>query len=899
MKKGNLSSVTLAVSLVFGSNTIAANPCIEKSTEFKESKNYSVDYANTVRSKRADQLVRIKIDPKETLTLQNTNNRSKSSVVKSETEAGIAFSGGNLILQKSDDSTDYGNSDFYNRHFIRVSEGALLSVDTQRTLMEGSVARGVVLSGAGTFTRGFTMNVDRSTIAVSPQRTFGADVRPYGSLNTKFADITMTAGVQDPKMNGIRVWHGGRFSAESLSLQLNGSGSKNLEFIDALYVGQGDESKYKNPAEQISVSGPIRISIQDASNARGCALALLSNRDYSIAGKTDISVSKTKTAYGLYAFHRVNVLDELTMDFRDNTEAIGIRAASEADVTAKAANIQMSGGITQAVYLKNAAKVTVTDSLTTNASQALVGIDNSAADIQKDFVTLSQSEISAENDARIYINSTKKGLVQFSGNTRISDNGTIAMHVSSGTADKNAYWNITDRSQLTELSAAPGASLNFLLTPALLSSLGPDEAVVSVKGSSPVLLHSDAGKSSCITLSGAALNLKAGDEIRLINSSNGIALNDLTNRLAAGTSVSELKRDLNVESVKSLARVEKSELTQDDYDLSMKTEQMLIAKIKNRRPSKDKVNDQTNVLMLSSLSSAAALFAADELLIDSTLKSRKGTRQPGPFAAARVGGYELDVRGDLDETIVSGLLGYAFKLQQSEVGAFLEMGRGTYDARSPTTSPIGHVKGDGKNNYVGVGIYGNCAAAVDWLHFTGYVKGGMIRSEFDVPIAGVKAEFDRTSAYWGAHAGAYGEFQLTKKLKNRTFLNYFYDGREGESYKAAGSSEVSGATFHFNSLNAHRGQLGTLMEYQYDRRMHPYAALTYEYAFKADAKGHAQDRYGTLVLNEADLEGSTGIASLGWTYQDYANTFDLSIGLNAYTGVRKGYNTQAHASWKF
>ena len=62
MKKGNLSSVTLAVSLVFGSNTIAANPCIEKSTEFKESKNYSVDYANTVRSKRADQLVRIKID---------------------------------------------------------------------------------------------------------------------------------------------------------------------------------------------------------------------------------------------------------------------------------------------------------------------------------------------------------------------------------------------------------------------------------------------------------------------------------------------------------------------------------------------------------------------------------------------------------------------------------------------------------------------------------------------------------------------------------------------------------------------------------------------------------------------------------------------------------------------
>ena len=156
MKKGNLSSVTLAVSLVFGGNTIAANPCIDESRDFEESETYSVDYANTVRSKRADQFVRIKIDPEETLTLQNTNNSSKSSVVKSETEAGIAFSGGNLILQKSDDSTDYGDSDSYNRHFIRVSEGGFLRVDTQRTLMEGSVARGVVLSGAGTFTRGFT-----------------------------------------------------------------------------------------------------------------------------------------------------------------------------------------------------------------------------------------------------------------------------------------------------------------------------------------------------------------------------------------------------------------------------------------------------------------------------------------------------------------------------------------------------------------------------------------------------------------------------------------------------------------------------------------------------------------------------------------------------------------------
>ena len=102
------------------------------------------------------------------------------------------------------------------------------------------------------------------------------------------------------------------------------------------------------------------------------------------------------------------------------------------------------------------------------------------------------------------------------------------------------------------------------------------------------------------------------------------------------------------------------------------------------------------------------------------------------------------------------------------------------------------------------GVYGNYATPIDWLHVTGYVKGGWLRNEFSAPIAGVSVDFDRTSNYWGAHLGMYGEFQAAGKIKNRTFLNYFYDGRESESYSASGSSDVAGADFHFNSLNSHR-----------------------------------------------------------------------------------------------
>ena len=144
-----------------------------------------------------------------------------------------------------------------------------------------------------------------------------------------------------------------------------------------------------------------------------------------------------------------------------------------------------------------------------------------------------------------------------------------------------------------------------------------------------------------------------------------------------------------------------------------------------------------------------------------------------------------------------------------------------------------------------------------------------MRNEFSVPLAGVKVDFDRTSNYWGAHLGAYGEFQASEKFKSRTFLNYFYDGRESEMHTASGSAEVAGAKFHFASFNSHRAQLGSVFEYAYTADLRPYIALTYEYTFKADAKGRAADQYGDLALDGTDLEGSTGIVSLGWTYQNF------------------------------
>ena len=314
-------------------------------------------------------------------------------------------------------------------------------------------------------------------------------------------------------------------------------------------------------------------------------------------------------------------------------------------------------------------------------------------------------------------------------------------------------------------------------------------------------------------------------------------------------------------------------------------------------PSINQVDDQTNALMLSSIASAAVMYAADELLIDSTMKSRQGVRQTGPFAAARIGKYDLDVAGELDTTVITGLLGYAFNVQNSEVGVFMEMGHGTYDTRTATTEPVGEAEGDGKHNYVGFGIYGNYATPSDWLHVTGYVKGGWLRNEFSVSLDGVSANFDRTSNYWGAHLGTYGEFQVTEKFKNRTFLNYFYDGRESEAHtSSSGSIEIVES---FGTFNSHRALLGSVFEYAYTPTLRPYVALTYEYVFKADVKRHVTDHSVNLILSGTDLEGSTGIGSMGWTYQNEAKSFEFDLGVNGYTGKRRGISAQLQAAWKF
>ena len=861
------------------------------------------------------------------LTLVNNSTNQLSSVINADTGT-LTFTGDKLTLNKEVALTQagYGNQSFIsNKKPTTSAPVGTLTFDTAVS-MGGSVPYGIYLQGTATFKQGYDMEIDR-TGQTGALDVAGVLFQSGGSLTTdQPTSMTVTASANDKKLQGIVLTTGEKLSTKTLMMTLNGN--KSLTNFQGIVDATNQTGK-----ADMTVDGPLSITMKTGHEAR--ALDSRGKRNYVIGGDTTINISDVVTVYGLKTTGNVDFQGNVNMTLGATGDSWGIHAYRHetaqatdpaANVTLKKAVIKFTGDdktVDQtAIYLQDKAQLEA-ESLETNAKQALMADGGSSIRVKGDLIAFErESAIDADGDgSNIVVNADGTGKVQFWGSTGIVGNSTLEMNVGSGTAAEDSYWSVSQESRLTKLSVASNAALNFLVTPDMVTNL-TNKAIVTSIGKDPkdaVLLHSD----SKIALAGTGFDLDQGLDIPLIYSDAGIALDTIDNFLKAGTKLNELKTDLTLERLKSQARIETNQLSKDTYDLLMKDKNTLVAEFApqtnpdpdkpNPDPDKpgtdpdkpgtnpdkpgttERVNEQTDALIQSSLTAASTLFAADELLIDSTIKSRQGVRQTGPFAAAKVGKYDLDVSGSADSTVISGLLGYAFNVQDSEVGGFMEMGHGTYDTKTADVGSLfGVATGDGKHNYVGFGVYGNYATPVDWLHVTGYVKGGWLRSEFAVDLGGVDEDFDRTSNYWGAHLGVYGEFAVADKFKNRTFINYFYDGREGENYRSKG-----GVEYHLDALNLHRAQVGSVFEYAYTSTLRPYVALTYEYAFKADAKGKFTDQDGSMALNAADLEGSTGIASMGWTYQNEAKSFEFDVGLNGYVGKRQGVSAQAQAAWKF
>lgn len=440
---------------------------------------------------------------------------------------------------------------------------------------------------------------------------------------------------------------------------------------------------------------------------------------------------------------------------------------------------------------------------------------------------------------------------------------------------------------------------NFYLTQDAVNS----NPLIEVTGGESVLLvGGEQGSKIGLGILGD-FSMQANDKVTLIKAGTGF-VNEAGGKWQAGTDLSGMFTSLTVTNVPSLVRVQTREFELgEDYELKIDDSDensLILGKGDGDNPpptpgGSDSINDQTNTLVESSLSALATFFAADDLFVDTVLRSRDGKRD-GLFAAARAGMYSYDTNTRLETNIVSGLVGFSASVGESDVGAFLEMGHASYDSR--LNSLFGEVRGQGSHNYAGLGAFVNYALPAEGWRLTGYVKGGSLSNDFRANIVGADAGYDTDSFYWGAHLGTHYDVDAAN-VRTRIFLSYFYDGRESESYDIAGTDQVGGAHIKYDSLNAHRVQVGSLVEFKLSNTLRPYLGLTLEQTISAKAKGTATDNLGTMKLNTSDLEGSTGIFSAGWTYMNEPGTFSCEFGINGYGGTRNGLSGQLQGNWKF
>lgn len=820
------------------------------------------------------------------------------------TEPGkITFTGGEVIFRKANFFARNANTGTTEQYFIRggyTDTPSELIFDTASTTFEGDVRAGFAIAGpkhALRFKKGFTMTIDRSKALNAEAHVFGAVVEENGTLDIeKDAVATIIAGKNDRMLHGLRFTSGaGAHLAGDITLNLYANDSPSLSWLYGIYAARNNQS---TEISDFSSHGTLNIFSSGRPEST-YACTLYSNRKLAFE-KLNLSIEKANYGYGVFIGNGADVeIDELSSRIR-NVGRVKAIAGSGGSISLNKVNLineSVKSGTNYGIYAENT-RVTVKQALTLDALIAVHALKGSTVDIQKNFETHSESWISAGDGGTVKVNSSGRGVVKFSGATNhfAADNrnpGVIHMTLG-GSLDEPSSWNVLASSTLDKLVLGKNARLNFFITP----DMGPErfinnvDSVIVVSGSEAVVLANDPNTGIALVLDG--IKFAKNDVIGLITSEAGFS-NEEGVKLVKGQDLTALKQRLNTQNIESLARIAETELKPDQYTLRLESDNRLVATILALNSRSTIVNNQTNAVVASSLSTYGALFAADDLFVDTVLRSREGKHQTGLFAAARAGRWHFDALGNPDMSIVSGLIGYAAMLNQTEMGGFLEMGHTAYDLH--TTSLLGKVSGNGKHNYAGMGLYINNELPIEGWSVTGYVKGGVLSNHYTAQLIGEKTPFDRTNAYWGAHLGTHFDL-TTAKLRTRAFISYFYDGLESDHNKVEGYAGIEGARFDFEALNAHRIQIGSLLEYRYSSTLRPYFGATLEQTIRAKAQGAARDSQGLLELHPSNLEGSTGIFSAGWTYAE-ENGFSCEFGVNGYAGVRNGVSGQIQGTWNF
>lgn len=253
-------------------------------------------------------------------------------------------------------------------------------------------------------------------------------------------------------------------------------------------------------------------------------------------------------------------------------------------------------------------------------------------------------------------------------------------------------------------------------------------------------------------------------------------------------------------------------------------------------------------------------------------------------------GSTADVNG------TSMLLGFSTKYPGQGgyimLGGFVEAGWGSYNTNSnfDINNPI---QSQGKTNYHGLGIAARNIRD-NGIYTTATVRLGRAFTRHQTnnltDSSGNIASYDMDSMYYGLNLGVGKNIKLSSKNNLDIYGKYLFLHQTGSNVT------VLGDQINFNDINSHRLRAGAKITHQAHNHLKTYVDIAYEYELNGAAKATASGS----ALPYISIKGGTAIAELGFIYKPKnEDKFETKMGIQGYTGKRRGMSGNIELKWKF
>ena len=347
---------------------------------------------------------------------------------------------------------------------------------------------------------------------------------------------------------------------------------------------------------------------------------------------------------------------------------------------------------------------------------------------------------------------------------------------------------------------------------------------------------------------GGRLNLN--DRIALINSAAGILYpNDMANhkgQLQAGISaVYDFKLEKDGEN-KKLYAVVSSGTTPPPAPNPQPTPFSLLPYPKNVL--------ETSVAELGALSQSADLLASVNLQGNDS----------GAFGAMKGSSVRYKSGSHVDVKSLGVVTGAAKEIASGALGAFIELGGGSYDSYNDFNTI--DVRGDGNFKYYGAGLSTKLELSSEF-YAEASAKLGRIKTDYksDMPAAS-QAEYEASRNYYGAHVGVGKIVDLSEVSSLDLYVKVFY--------LTLGKKDVQvvGDDIELKQSNSLRAKAGAKYSHKMSENFALYAGAALEREFMGEAKGY--NKTYDAPIQSPSIKGNSAIAELGMS-------FDVSEGLNS------------------